>query len=71
LEGKVERRSQETRPIWEQVLGKLENLENEMGTGFRRLERQLGELAKDVIVVRADQRDLEKRVDKLESEPTQ
>ena len=77
LEEKVDRRLQETRPIWEQVLTRLDSLdirmgslESEMRSGFRKLERQMGELAKDVIIVRADQRDLEKRMDKLESEPT-
>ena len=71
LEDKVERRMQETRPIWEQVLAKLGNLEDEMRNGFRKLERQVGLLAEDVLTVRADQRDLEKRVNKLETEPTQ
>jgi hypothetical protein len=69
LEDKVERRMQETRPIWEQVLAKLDGLETELRNGFRKLERQVGLLAEDVLVVRADQRDLEKRVTKLESEP--
>lgn len=110
LEDKVDRRLQETRPIWEQVLSRmeafetrmeafetrmgafearmgafetrmetfearldsfearLENLETEMRSGFRKLERQIGLLAEDVITVRADQRDLERRMDKLESE---
>lgn len=45
LEDRVDRRLQETRPIWEQVLSKLGNLENEMRTGFRKLERQVGLLA--------------------------
>jgi chromosome segregation ATPase len=71
LENKVDRRLQETRPIWEQVLARLDNLENEMRNGFRKLERQVGLLAEDILTVRADQRDLEKRVGKLESEPTQ
>jgi hypothetical protein len=62
---------QETRPIWELVLAKLGELENEMRGGFRKLERQVGLLAEDVLVVRADQRDLEKRVTKLETEPAQ
>jgi chromosome segregation ATPase len=66
LEEKVERRLQETRPIWEQVLARLESLETEMRSGFRRLERQVGTLAKDVLIVRADQRDLEERVEQLE-----
>lgn len=71
LADKVDRRLQETRLIWEQVLAKLGNLENEMRNGFRKLERQVGLLAEDVLIVRADQRDLEKRVNKLEPEPTQ
>ena len=71
LENKVDRRLQETRPMWEQVLAELGNLKDEMRNGFRKLERQVGLLAEDVLVVRADQRDLEKRVNKLEPEPTQ
>ncbi len=71
LEDKVDRRLQETRPIWEQILTMLGNLESDMRNGFRKLERQVGLLAEDVLVVRADQRDLEKRIDKLEPEPTQ
>jgi hypothetical protein len=71
LEDKVDRRLQETRPIWEQVLTKLGNLEDEMRNGFRKVERQVGLLAEDVLIVRADQRDLEKRVNKVEQEPTQ
>ncbi|MCA1634163.1 MAG: hypothetical protein LC802_10830 [Acidobacteria bacterium] len=99
LEDKVERRLQETRPIWGQVLARLEaiegrlgnienrlgnvesrlgnietkveSLETEMQSGFRKLELQMGELAKDVIVVRGDQRGLEKRMDKLEAESAQ
>jgi hypothetical protein len=58
LEERVERRMQETRPIWEQMLAKLGELENEMRGGFRKLERHVGLLAEDVLVVRADQRDL-------------
>lgn len=95
LEDKVVRRLQDTRPIWEQVLSKMEafgtqmeafgtrmeafearmesfearmeNLETEMRSGFRKLDRQIGLLAEDVMIVRADQRDLERRMDKLES----
>src|SRR5947209_4969877 len=68
LEDKVDRRLKETRPIWEQVLARLNSMEEEMRNGFRKLERQMGLLAEDVMIVRADQRDLEKRVSKLESE---
>lgn len=71
LEEKVDRRLQETRPIWEQVLVRLDDLEGEMRTGFRRLERQVGLLAGDMIKVRADQRDLEERMSQLEPKPMQ
>jgi tetrahydromethanopterin S-methyltransferase subunit G len=78
LEDKVDRRLQETRPIWEQVLVRLEGveqrigaLENEVRTGFRRIERNVGLLIKDVLEVRADQHDLENRLDQLEPKPTQ
>ena len=66
LEEKVERRLMETRPIWEQVLNRLEGLEVEMARGFKRLERQMSLLAKDVIEVRSDQADLDRRLDKFE-----
>lgn len=70
IEDKVDRRLQETRPIWEQVLARLDSLESEVRTGFRRIERNVGMLIKDVLEVRADQRDLEKRMDTIESKAT-
>jgi hypothetical protein len=70
LEDKVDRRLQETRPIWEQVLARLDSLESEVRTGFRRIERNVGTLIKDVLEVRADQHDLEDRMDKLEPKAT-
>ena len=75
LEDKVDRRLQETRPIWEQVLVRLDGFENrlvsfesrfdsfdrrldsfeiELHSGLRRFGRQVGQLAKDVMEVRAD-----------------
>ena len=71
LEDKVDQRLKETHPIWEQVLTRLEGLETQMKNGFRKLERQVGLLAEDVMIVRADQRDLEKRLTKIESETAQ
>jgi chromosome segregation ATPase len=66
LEERVERRLQETRPIWEQVLTRLDSLETETRNGFRRLSREMGVIGKDMIELRAAQGDLESRVDKLE-----
>lgn len=78
LEDKVDRRLQETRPIWEQVLARLEKIESsveefrtETRQNFRMLERRLSVLSDDIVAVRANQKDLEARVDKIESEPAQ
>jgi predicted nuclease with TOPRIM domain len=77
LEEKVDRRLQETRPIWEQVLVRLDGFEkrldgfgSELRTSLRRFERNIGRLAEDVLEVRAYQRDLEKRMDDLEPKTT-
>jgi prefoldin subunit 5 len=82
LEEKVDRRLQETRPIWEQVLAKVEALENEMREGFknirdemnaglRRVERQVDILNRNILHLQTDVDELDERVTKLESEPTQ
>ncbi len=98
LEDKVERRLQDTRPIWEQVLvrlggvesrldnfgerldnfgermdgfaTRLDGFETELRSSLRRFERQVGLLAEDVMQVRADQSDLDRRVDRIESKLT-
>lgn len=91
LEDKVDRRLQETRPIWEQVLARLDSFDNrlvsfesrfdgfdrrldsfesELHSSLRRLGRQVGQLAKDVMEVRADQSDLGNRLDQLEPKLT-
>jgi chromosome segregation ATPase len=82
LEEKVDRRLQETRPIWEQVLARVETLETamregfekvhaEMNAGLRRVERKIDVLNGNILDVRADQRELDERVTKLEPEPAQ
>jgi len=98
LEDKVDRRLQDTRPIWEQVLvrldavegqlvsfdarmvsfeGRLDSFEKrlddfggELRSSLRSFERQVGRLAEDVLKVRADQRGLDDRMDKIESKAT-
>lgn len=81
LKDKVDRRLKETRPIWEQVLVRLEAVEgqivsfekrlddfgNELRSSLRGFERQVGQLVEDVLKVRADQRGLEKRMNEIES----
>lgn len=82
LERKVEERLYDTRPIWEKVQAditqlqegqkrfdeKLEALRDDMRTGFRNLKRQFGVLNETFMEVRADYKDLDNRVYKLESE---
>ena len=84
LEDKVDRRLQETRPIWEQVLvrmdgvearvqtleGEVSGLREEMRSGFRRFERAIMTALTEASETRGDQRDLEKRVEKLEEKMT-
>ena len=84
LEDKVDRRLQDTRPIWEQVLVRLVAVEgqlvsfgkrlddfgSELRSGLRGFERQVGQLAEDVLKVRADQRGLEKRMGEIGSKAT-
>lgn len=84
LEEKVDRRLQETRPIWEQVLVRLDGVESrvqtlegevsglreEMRSGFRRFERAVMTALTEVSETRGDQRDLEKRMDELERKLT-
>jgi chromosome segregation ATPase len=84
LEDKVDRRLQETRPIWEQVLVRLDGVESsvqtlegevselreEMRSGFRRFERAVVALSTEASETRGEQRHLEKRMDELEHKLT-
>ena len=80
LEEKVDRRLQETRPIWEQVLSRLTSVETRLGAveeEVKILKRQFRAYIK-VRVDREDRQDdlkeeleeLEGRVSRLESQPT-
>jgi chromosome segregation ATPase len=66
LEEKVEARLQETRPIWEAVLSRLDNIDGEI----KSVNRRVRVLHDDILRVREDQEDLRERVSKLESEPS-
>lgn len=50
--------------------GRLESRIAEVEKSIRALERRITTLSSDVIKVRADQRDLEDRVDKIEQKPS-
>ena len=62
LETTVENRLKETRPLWEVVIARLDGLQEDVQKGFRKMSV----FADDVIQVRADQRHLEDRLDKIE-----
>jgi DNA repair exonuclease SbcCD ATPase subunit len=64
LEDKVDRRLQETRPIWEQVLSRLDGVEARLNSIEARLDRVEARL--DSIEARLDK--IEARLDKVESE---
>jgi chromosome segregation ATPase len=80
LEDKVDSRLRETRPIWEAVLTRLGAIENSLNSIESRLdevEKELRKLGHTVLLIhednlhiRADQRDLRGRVEKLESQST-
>ena len=53
----------------EQKLDRLEVIETELRHLRRRIEGMIGELSRDVVEVRAAQRDLEDRLEKLEKKP--
>jgi chromosome segregation ATPase len=79
VEEKVDRRMQETRPIWERALAEIAGLRAEMQEGFekvhgelnhglRRIDRKVDILNHDIFEARADLRHLDERVTKLEPE---
>ena len=79
LEEKVDRRLQETRPIWERALAEIAGLRAEMQEGFEKVrgelnhglrheQRKIDVLNHDILEVRADLRFLDERVTKLEPE---
>jgi chromosome segregation ATPase len=64
LEEKVDVRLHETRPIWEAILSRLDNIDGEIKTVNRRVRI----LHDDILRAREDQEDLRERVTKLEPE---
>jgi len=74
LDQKIDSRLKETRPVWESALAQLKELRDDMDKGFRDIGYKMDVLARDVLQVRADQRDLrtdqreiEDRLNRLES----
>lgn len=84
LEEKVDERLKDTRPLWEgvqnrldQLEKKVDHLEKKVDQGFEAVQSQLLILIKkmeimtqDIMQVRAEHRLLDERVDKLERKPS-
>jgi archaellum component FlaC len=93
LEDKVDKRLQETRPIWERALAEIAETRAEMHEGFgqfrtemreefgkvrietddglRRVEGEINILNRNILDVRTDLQYLDRRITKLETEPSQ
>ena len=79
---KLEERQYDTKPIWEQVLAEIVEINTrldkmdarfdkqdaELANGFRSIERKMDVLNKYFLETRADQRYLDDRLEKLESQ---
>lgn len=61
----------EMRDGFEKVHVEIEKVRSEMETGTRRVERKIDILNQNILDVRADQRELEERVNKIDSQPAQ
>lgn len=79
---KLEARAYDTKPIWENALKEIADIRVEMREGFekvrseveagsRRVERKIDILNQNILDVRADQRELEERMNKIDSQPAQ
>lgn len=80
----LEARAYDTKPIWENALkeivelngrfvelnGKVDNLRGDLDSGLRRVERKIDILNQNILEVRADSRELQERVEKLEVRPS-
>jgi chromosome segregation ATPase len=73
LEEQVDRRLQETRPIWEQVLKRMEGVESRLEgveSELHDLNRKFRVFNADILKLQDKYDDLEERVRKFESQPT-
>ncbi|HVG32934.1 MAG TPA: hypothetical protein VM911_07635 [Pyrinomonadaceae bacterium] len=71
LEDKVDRRMQETRPIWEQVLARLDKIEarlDKVESEVYSLNRKFRVFYDDIPKLQDKQEDLEERLNRLEPE---
>ncbi|MCI0488997.1 MAG: hypothetical protein L0229_20585 [Blastocatellia bacterium] len=81
LDEKVDKRLQDTRPMWEAVqdqlkemderfMARIDGLQTEMRDEFRKLTKKVEILTQDVMDVRTENRLLEDRITKIERKPS-
>ena len=73
LENQAERRALETKPIWERALAEIVEVKERLGAleqVSNQLVRKIDVLGRDMLTLRADQTEVEHRLDKLESNLT-
>jgi BMFP domain-containing protein YqiC len=68
---KLEARSYDTKPIWEQALKEIADVRRELVDMRRQVTKRLDRFEAVVLQTRSDLGDLEDRVEKLEAEPSQ
>ncbi len=74
LDGRLQRleaRSYDTKPIWEQALKEIVDTRRELVDMKRQVTKRLDRFEAVVFQTRSDLGDLEDRVEKLEAKPTQ
>ena len=64
----LEARKYDTRPIWEKAVADIERLGSEVQVGLRRVGDKIDTLNKNILEMQADQREIERRLSRLESE---
>ena len=68
---KLEARSYDTKPIWEQALKEIADARRELVDMRRQVTKRLDRFEAVVLQTRADLGDIEDRVEKLEAKPSQ
>jgi tetrahydromethanopterin S-methyltransferase subunit B len=73
LENQAEQRALETKPIWERALAEILEVKERLGALEQisnQMVRKIDVLGRDMLTLRADQTEVENRLDKLESNLT-
>lgn len=68
---RLEARSYDTKPIWEQALKEIADVRRELVDMKRQVTKRLDRFEAVVFQTRSDLGDLEDRVEKIEAKPTQ